>query len=1299
MSQSSANQLSLFSASSTQSALGLRAWTLISALALCVAAPGVASAQSDWTLGNGNGPGDFNSGGNWSSGVPGSGTTARFDQNGSVSDADARLFQNHTVLQLESNNNSNFDGVLDIGVNLGGAPVPVTLTVNQNVNWRRGNGGTGAKIRIRAGSRLQVGGDMVYGRNGEVLDIQNDGVIEFTTSNGGGPFQWRDRQATPGLMNFGAIEFTGSNTLELGGDIIATSLVISGGGTLDLNGFNLTVTGATTVTNGTILLNDTGVNGADSFTTGSLILNGVNANLNMILSGQIATVNVTGALTLTNGTITQAGGTTPSLNVGSLNMTGGSLILINQATGVTVNGASGALSITGGVVTTAATGGNVDFELTNTGMTLAGTPNLGLVRINDGATVTTSGSFLADTLTVGEGASGSLTIGNLNNVTTTTDFTLAASATMNNGATTGVLVANGTASIVGALTLGPGVPAGADIAGTLTVASSGSIAMGANNMTLAGSLDVSANGASVTGTGVITFDTAGAASITIRNAAATTSLPRIEVAKGLGNTLVLNSTASPAILASSQVTVTSGTFDLRSDTLFGSGGATVINGGTLSSTTGGLTHTFNDGVGAASLTQNSGTFSFTGVGSTLTFQESTTATVTAGNFTVADVTLNDPTPGVAQWNLNVATAATFSGNTLTVVDSNALGGTQTPLVAVATPLANLTNSPGWVPGNRWLGGTADWTLGSNWSSGSPIAAGEVAYFDAISSTGGVPPNNVAGTVAGLVFTSGYADAGFTLTADLVLNGATAGLNLDLTGGADLTTGAFFVVHNGATASITGAGGVAGFGGGGTGGLQLDATTTLTMASGASVNGTLRVNGGTTSVAGIAFAANSIVIEDAGTLNSLANTVQVNADNFTINLTGTYVQNTTGASDTLVSTSLTVSPTAVFTAGTGEVVFDGAATWDGGAINIGNVQVKAGGNTVTVQTSGAVSTNLVVDATDTLSLNAQNLVVTGTLGVAGALTAGANVVTVTGLATVSGSVTNITPTTGTLNFNSGLTVTAGSVTVGGDAVITALTVNGGTLSADGNVTVSGAVTGSGGAIDGGGNLNLNGAVTVSGGIVVTMGVGSTTTFGGTDQTLSVNVGDSFNDVDAADLGATGLTVANDTLTIAGDLTVSTILASGANNIDVAGALSLVATNGSLTTTTGVLTVGGDVTANTLSTLTGGITLDGGGVQFINQNAVNLGAVTLNNALSVATWQDAVLIDSLTATLGSATFGAFPNVINGNVDFSPVGAVNLTLGGTSLSVGGNWDLTNATVFTPGVGAITFSGAGATIAAGGG
>ncbi|MBL4848919.1 MAG: hypothetical protein JKY65_25635, partial [Planctomycetes bacterium] len=221
----------------------------------------------------------------------------------------------------------------------------------------------------------------------------------------------------------------------------------------------------------------------------------------------------------------------------------------------------------------------------------------------------------------------------------------------------------------------------------------------------------------------------------------------------------------------------------------------------------------------------------------------------------------------------------------------------------------------------------------------------------------------------------------------------------------------------------------------------------------------------------------------------------------------------------------------------------------------------------------------------------------------------------------------------------------------------------------------------GSLGGAGNVDASNASLDFTNFSTALTTPSLFSFDGASQGLIVDGDDAFFSVDANASG-TGVIVTGNTLVVNGDLTATQALSSGLLNIDVAGALSLVATNGSLTTTTGILTVGGDVTANTLSTLTGGITLDGAGAQDVTQNGVAFGAVTIANTASGVgdvAWLGAISASSLLVTNGDVTFHVSGGAITGTFQVN-AGGDALTGAGGTLLLGGDLTLAGAS-FTPG------------------
>ncbi|MBI2930424.1 MAG: hypothetical protein HYY16_02130, partial [Planctomycetes bacterium] len=494
------------------------------------------------------------------------------------------------------------------------------------------------------------------------------------------------------------------------------------------------------------------------------------------------------------------------------------------------------------------------------------------------------------------------------------------------------------------------------------------------------------------------------------------------------------------------------------------------------------------------------------------------------------------------------------------------------LPAVATAQTTIT----WTA----AGDGTTWTDPLNWSPAQAPGALDTVVFSISSPppTIGMPP--VLGT---LDVQNAFNPGGIpiTLTANLVLNGDLllgSGANTSL----QLNTYTLEVQGNatiGRNVDETL---------GGTLRFSKTGAASLTLAGGAVINTKLEVGFGASNTTvsltnADTLAVNALVVDTGSTLDAgvFGAIVDVNGA-FTLN--GTYQE---GMGDTQVSGNVTVGPTALWMNNpTGRLVFDGVAaqSWDGGLVNVGNVQVT---NTfgVGLSMSGAQVTSLNVSAgifnlngmpltiVDPAAVSATPLQITGTYMGTGVTTFNLNYGAGDVLIPVLGA------TYQELNLNGSETYRlAGNLSVTGNLLIDAAT----TLNTSDGFTEHSLTVGA--------TTTLNGTLTAGAGGPTTLSFAGSIDLNGT---LSLGP----NPVDAtvsADLDATGGTLtamqgtflfngASQTLTLDGsetffsvtaDTTMTTLTTAGPGLLDVNGALTVL--NGTLDLSGNAADVEGAVT---------------------------------------------------------------------------------------------------------------------------
>ncbi len=520
-----------------------------------------------------------------------------------------------------------------------------------------------------------------------------------------------------GIVGVGAgADATATLELAAGATIAATTLGASAGGTLILNGGNLTAAGAGLIAAGTIIVNGSETAGAANVLVGSgeiqingagtiLTLNGTASTFlpagNTTIGGDVTgtgTLNVTGGTT----TVTATGDVQTATTIGAAGtvVNDGTMAGVTNA-GTFTNNATG----TAGAVSNSGTGTNAGTiaSLTNTAGTFTNSGAVtGDTSVSGGTIVLAAGSNLADAGTVAVSGTGTLTvnandtIGVLNQSAGTIDgnsiLAVGGAFTQSGGAT------GGTVTITAASFTQSG---GATVGAGTTVTSSGGQAL--QGGTIAGTLD---------GTGAITVT--GDTTITATGVVSNSSGVAVD-----SNTLTVD--------AGGQVNVAT--------TIAAAG--TLDNSGTVADVTNAGTFTNNAGATAGAVS-NSGTGTNAGTIASLTNTGGTFGNTGAITGTMA-----------------------VDGGTVTNNATGTVGGASTVAAAGTLlnfgTLADVTNA-GTFTNN--VGATA----GAVSNSGTGSNAGTIA---SLANTGGTFSNLSTGTITGGVVNS----SGATFNAEGTILGA------------------------------------------------------------------------------------------------------------------------------------------------------------------------------------------------------------------------------------------------------------------------------------------------------------------------------------------------------------------------------------------------------------------------------------------------------------------------------------------------------------------------------------------------
>src|ERR1700680_4452339 len=440
---------SLFSVPSILRVLG------VLTLAVSLLGPSVQAATQNWQ----NSGTDFNTAGNWSSGVPGPADTARFN---SAMGTQPNLSASLTI------NNLNFTSA-GVGYDLRSSNTGIKLTL-----MRTGTGGASAIDAVNTSGTNTIDAPLILGAAANQTQT-------FTQSSGGT------------LIVNGVISSTNNVTLSL-----------DGGGLIQLSGAN-TYSGGTTLVNGTTVR----INNATALGTGTFTIN----------SGTIDNTTA-GAITLSNnnaqawnGDFTFTG--TRSLNLGTGAVTlGASRTVTVNANNLTVGGViSGS-----GFGLTKAGNGTLTLGGANTysgGTTLsAGTLNVNNAKALGTGTFTISGGTIDNT------TAGAITLSNNNAQAWNGDFTFTGTQSLNLGTGAVALGASRTVTVnannltVGGVISGTGFGLTKAGNGTLTLSgantytgattvNAGTLLINGNNSAATGAVSVNNSGTTLGGTGTI----------------------------------------------------------------------------------------------------------------------------------------------------------------------------------------------------------------------------------------------------------------------------------------------------------------------------------------------------------------------------------------------------------------------------------------------------------------------------------------------------------------------------------------------------------------------------------------------------------------------------------------------------------------------------------------------------------------------------------------------------------------------------------------------------------------------------
>ncbi|MBB6092422.1 fibronectin-binding autotransporter adhesin [Povalibacter uvarum] len=1161
------------------------------------------------------------------------------------------------------------DSMVDFrnGIALGAASRTVTV-----------NDGTAAIDAMLSGVLSGTGGGLTKAGTG-TLALTNNNTYTGATTISAGVLQVGNGGAT-GTLGTGAV--TNNAALAINrSDSLTLGQLISGTGSVRLNGSGTTVltaantySGGTQVNSGTLQIGNGGTTGAIG--TGAVTNNStlaVNRSNAVTLANVIVgtgslrqdgagTTSLTGANTYAGDTLINAG----TLQIGAAGTTG------TLGTGAVINNATLAVNRTNTTIVSNAISGNGVVRQVGTGTTALAASNT-----YTGGTVVTAG-----TLQIGNGGTtGDAGTGNITNNATFAINRSDAYALNQVVSGTGTLRQAGTGTTI--LTATNAYGATAIAAGTLQVGSggtSGTLGTGAvtNNGTLAiDRSDALSLGQLISGTGSVRQNGAGATTLTANNTYTGGTIVNAGTLR-VGNGGTTGSAGTGTITNNAALSLNRSNAVTLANVIAGTGvvshdGAGVTTASGTNSFTGALE--LNAGVFAVSNLQNGGITSNIGASSNaagnLNFDGGTlrytgAARSTDRNFIIEDggAILEGSGTAALTWNGTASYDLADQARALTLTGTfsgNIFAGA---LVDNGTGALSLTKSGAgrWIlAGNNAYSGTTTISAGTlqigNGGTSGTLGTGAVTNNGTLSfmrSDALAVTSNINGTG-----TINQAGSGTTQLDGTVSANATTITAGTLRASGTLTTPTI-ALSNGTTLDVLG-----------TAGAAAGATSTISATTG--VN-TVRIASGATLRATGDLNSGDDVLDVAGTLNTGAGTLTLGAgnDTFTLREGATIVGTVNGGTgtntfNTDILTSATLGSATGFQTllktGAGALNVTGATTgFTSVNTSVGTLNVNAGASITGVVTS-TVGSGATLNVAGTYSGTTGNdtFAVAGTVSGAGTIDLGSGIDTLTlsdgaGITgRISGGAHTSTGDLVTLNNAAALSLDAASITAF-ERLIKQNT---------GNATLTGAHTFTSGATLNAGTLSVGGSLTAP---TLTMANDTTVRVSGSTQ-ASPTTG----------IAITGSAGTNSVVIEAGGtLRATGGLGAGSDLLDVAGTLNLGAAVFDLGDGDDTLTVRDS--ANILGTVTGGT-----GVNTFNTDittTADLGAVTgfqtllktgggvLNiNGLATSAF---TAVDVQTGTLNVAATGNITGVVNASIGngatLNVSGAYSGSGGADSWSIGG-------------------------------
>lgn len=608
-------------------------------LAGLLATPGIAFAQStDWSAGGG---GNWAAGGNWFSGVPNAGTTARLTTAGDqatlngAGTAQAVQVLNSGEIVVGAGGSLAVAGVIALGTTSGAGAAKLTVqggTVSaghlfagdasrQGIVTVTGAGSTLtlAPIGVTQGTRVEIGGNgagELHIDAGANVTINGTGTLHMGDTASGTLFIGSGTSA--GTLTAGSVIFgTAGSSLQFNHTGTTTfSAAVSGTGTLTKTGSGTTIlTGANTYTSGTAV--NGGTLQGDTTSLQGNILNNAIVNFDQAVNGTYAGVmNGGGVLTKTGtGTLTLTGA---NFYTGGSTVTAGTLQgdTTSLQGAITNNAAVNFDQVANGTYTGAMSGAGA---ITKTG---AGTLVLTGANVYTGGTTVTAGTLQGNTSSLQ---------GNITN-NAAVNFDQAATGTY-----TGVMSGTGTFAKLGAGNL---ILTGANTHSGATTVNAGTLSV---NGSIANSAVIVNNGGTLGGTGTLGTtsilsggvlapgNSIGTLTVNGNLSFATGSVYRVEV-NGAGANDRINVTGTAALNGTVDVQAASGTYQASTQyTILNAAGGRTGNFAGVTSNLAFLTPTLGYDANNVFLTLTRNETSFTSVAITPNQIAASTALQNAGN--------------------------------------------------------------------------------------------------------------------------------------------------------------------------------------------------------------------------------------------------------------------------------------------------------------------------------------------------------------------------------------------------------------------------------------------------------------------------------------------------------------------------------------------------------------------------------------------------------------------------------------------------------------------------------------------